>query len=85
MVSRHRALARWDEDAMAPLRPSSVFDVGCGRGGTMRHLRETWPYARFAGIELFDGAAVSARFLGFIAAQPHYRRPFGDLLTCLKK
>jgi SAM-dependent methyltransferase len=64
-VVRYRALARWVEDAMAACRPASVFDVGCGRGGTMRYLREAWPQARFAGIEPSADAATAARVLGF--------------------
>lgn len=64
-VVRYRALARWVEDAIAPWRPSSVFDVGCGRGGTLRFLREAWPAARFAGMEPSTDAAAAARGLGF--------------------
>ncbi len=64
-ATRYRALARWVEDAVAPWRPSSVFDVGCGRGRTMQYLRETWPDARFAGIEPSGDAAAAARALGF--------------------
>ena len=63
-VTRYRALARWVEDA-APSRPSSVFDAGCGRGGTMQYLREAWPETRFAGIEPSAGAVEAARALGF--------------------
>ncbi len=64
-VTRYRALARWVEDAVAPLRPSSVFDVGCGRGGTLRYLREAWPQTRFAGIEPSADAVTEACALGF--------------------
>src|SRR5262245_39827394 len=39
-VVRYRALAQWVHDAVAPQRPATVFDVGCGRGGTMKYLRE---------------------------------------------
>jgi SAM-dependent methyltransferase len=63
-VTRYRALARWIEDA-ARSRPSSVFDAGCGRGGTMRFLREAWPDARFVGIEPSADAVAAARILGF--------------------
>jgi SAM-dependent methyltransferase len=64
-VTRYRALARWVADATASLRPSSVLDVGCGRGGTLRYLREAWPDARFAGIEPSAEAVAAARALGF--------------------
>jgi SAM-dependent methyltransferase len=64
-VARYQALARWVEAAVFPLRPASVFDVGCGRGGTLQYLRETWPHARFAGLEPSADAVSVARGLGF--------------------
>lgn len=64
-VTRYRALALWIKDAVAPWRPASVFDVGCGRGGTMRFLREVWPDATFAGIEPSADAVAAARASGF--------------------
>jgi len=63
-VVRYRALARWIEDAVLQ-PPQTVLDVGCGQGGTMQYLRETWPEARFAGIEPSTDAAAAARALGF--------------------
>jgi SAM-dependent methyltransferase len=63
-VTRYRALARWIQDATGS-PPSSVFDAGCGRGGTMRYLREAWPDARFVGIEPSADAVAAARALGF--------------------
>jgi SAM-dependent methyltransferase len=68
-VVRYRALASWVKEAVAPLRPASVFDAGCGRGGTMRYLREAWPDARFAGIEPSAAAVAAARALGFDVAE----------------
>jgi SAM-dependent methyltransferase len=67
-VVRYQALARWVEDAIAPRRPLSVFDVGCGQGGTMRYLRESWPDAAFAGLEPYPKAVDAARALGFDVA-----------------
>lgn len=64
-VVRYRALASWVEDAVVPFRPSSVLDVGCGRAGTMRYLRDAWPDAKFAGIEPSADAAAAVRALGF--------------------
>jgi len=64
-VTRYRALAHWVEDAIAPRRPRRVFDVGCGRGGTLQYLREAWPEAVFAGMEPSADAVVAARALGF--------------------
>jgi SAM-dependent methyltransferase len=66
---RYRALADWVKEAVAPYRPSSVFDIGCGRGGTMNFLREAWPDATFAGIEPFADAVTVGRSLGFDIAQ----------------
>jgi SAM-dependent methyltransferase len=63
-VTRYRALARWIEEA-AGSRPASIFDVGCGRGGTMRYLREAWPDARFVGMEPSADAVAAARSLCF--------------------
>jgi SAM-dependent methyltransferase len=68
-VVRYRALAQWVSDAIAPHRPSHVFDVGCGRGGTMKFLREAWPDAAFAGIEPYPDSAAAARALGFDVAE----------------
>ena len=64
-VTRYRALALWIKDAVAQWHPTSVFDVGCGRGGTMRFLRELWPDATFGGIEPSADAVAAARDLGF--------------------
>ena len=47
------------------MRPPRVLDVGCGKAGTMRYLRETWPDAEFSGIEPSADAVVTARALGF--------------------
>src|SRR3977135_4462867 len=51
LAPRERDLRPWVEDAGGPGRPASVFDVGCGRGDTLRYLREAWPDGRFAGME----------------------------------
>jgi SAM-dependent methyltransferase len=68
-VVRYRALAQWVRDAIAPRQPSTVFDVGCGHGATMKYLREFWPNAVFAGIEPYPHAVAAARTLGFEVAQ----------------
>ena len=68
-VVRYRALARWVDDAVSPLRPRRVFDVGCGRGGTMQFLRESWSDARFSGLEPSADAVAAARALGFDVAE----------------
>jgi SAM-dependent methyltransferase len=64
-VVRYRALAQWVRDAIAPGRPSSVLDVGCGRGATMKYLRDAWPDAVFAGVEPYSASVSFARALGF--------------------
>src|SRR5258707_14782236 len=38
-ITRYRALADWIRDACAGWRPATVFDVGCGRAGTIVQLR----------------------------------------------
>src|SRR5262245_45419531 len=46
-IVRYQALAKWVHDAITPRRPVRVFDAGCGRGDTMKYLREAWPDAQF--------------------------------------
>jgi len=75
-IVRYRALAQWIRDAVAPRRPSSVFDVGCGNGGTMRYLREAWPETYFAGIEPYPDAVATARALGFDVTEGRLTKDF---------
>lgn len=62
---RYQALAQWVHDAIAPREPSTVFDVGCGRGGTMLFLRDAWPNAKYVGIEPYSDSVTAARTLDF--------------------
>jgi SAM-dependent methyltransferase len=64
-IPRYRALAQWIQEACAGGRPATVFDVGCGRAGTIAQLREAWPDTIFGGIEPSADAVAAARTLGF--------------------
>ncbi len=46
-VHRRRLITRW----VAPLRPSTVLDVGCGPGHLLDTLRVALPGARFTGAD----------------------------------
>jgi SAM-dependent methyltransferase len=68
-VVRYRALAQWVAASIAPRRPTRVLDVGCGRGWTLKFLREMWDDAEFVGIEPSADAVAATRALGFEAIE----------------
>jgi SAM-dependent methyltransferase len=68
-VVRYRALAHWVAKAIAPYRPTRVFDVGCGEGSTLTFLREIFPHAWFGGIEPSLMAVEKARMKGLDVMQ----------------
>jgi 2-polyprenyl-3-methyl-5-hydroxy-6-metoxy-1,4-benzoquinol methylase len=54
------AAARRDIEPLLPACTPMVLEVGCGKGATLRWLRETGRCKHAVGMELFDSAAKQA-------------------------
>jgi len=48
---RYRHLAQWMFEAVSPLKPHSILDVGCGRGWEMEKVGQLFPDAEIMGVE----------------------------------
>ncbi len=62
-VVRNRIIAEAISE-FAPESPDLILEVGCGTGGNLRRLRDTFPDARVRGIEPSESAAEVGRGLG---------------------
>src|SRR5260370_32142366 len=56
-VHRRRLIVGW----LAPLKPATVLDVGCGPGVTLAHLRGRLPDARFVGCDTSQATIIANR------------------------
>lgn len=62
---RYAEMARWLSTAVAPYKPASVIEVGCGRGWMLRELAKMYPEAKIDGIEPSVRNSDEARRHGF--------------------
>lgn len=62
---RYRATTEWMKAGIGDFRPSSILDVGCGAGWTMRATLERFPDAEIEGIEPSTINTERAREAGF--------------------
>lgn len=56
MNEHHATLWDWCLEHMPKSADGSVLDVGCGGGGFIRRLAETYPYASFTGMDISETA-----------------------------
>jgi 2-polyprenyl-3-methyl-5-hydroxy-6-metoxy-1,4-benzoquinol methylase len=63
-TGRYPALARTVADAVAPMIPRRVLEVGCGNGSALIELQRIWPEAEFVGLEPVPAAVNEAQGLG---------------------
>jgi trans-aconitate methyltransferase len=62
---RYRAMTEWMKAAIGDFKPTSILDVGCGAGWTMRATLEQFPGAEIEGIEPSTINTERARKAGF--------------------
>lgn len=62
---RYQTMVEWILHGIAPHRPASILDVGCGQGGCLVALGEACPEAVLTGLEPSVDNARQARRLGF--------------------
>jgi SAM-dependent methyltransferase len=63
--SRYAEIAQWVLASIGEHAPKSILEVGCGRGWTLRAIRNLSPSAELAGLEPSVVNSEEARKLGF--------------------
>ena len=71
---RYLKIVEWIDESIAPCRPESILDVGCGQGGAMRVLRNVYPKAKVVGLEPSRHNAHIAEKIGFEV----YKKKLGE-------
>ena len=66
--ARYAAMAEWIFAELAPFRPSTVLDVGCGGGLLLEALRRVHASAEYEGIDPSVENSALARTRGFLVA-----------------
>ncbi len=61
---RYASMAQWIADSIAPLRPLSILDGGCGRGWMMEAVRAVYPDSSITGVEPSEQESENARRAG---------------------
>jgi SAM-dependent methyltransferase len=64
-LPRYSAMAEWIKSTLHTFYPSSILDVGCGRGWMMEAISKIYPNASIKGIEPSEQESDNARENGF--------------------
>jgi SAM-dependent methyltransferase len=64
-ASRYKTIAAWLREECRGLSPRSILDVGCGAGLLLAAMRQEFPRATLAGIDLSQENSALARAHGF--------------------